>query len=266
MAADVTAVHSHEKPSSHTSPSTTPSLASKDHWSLMATLADVLPPVQSPDETLATAQLYYNRYVRFISTTSTPNPLDAPTLALTTLILSTKATESPRRLHTVLIPAHRLLNPTAPPLRIPSATYDALRATLVRAELLLLRVLKFELRHPLALEYIPRYLERTIGEVDGADEINDMRREEREEWGVVAPMETGIGKACRAEVVAAYKNYQLANFFPARAIAAACVFRTIQSRGLHVADDVGAWVDDITSRKVDEEDLNEILLELNRNT
>ncbi len=129
--------------------------------------------------------------------------------------LASKSTESPRRLREFLLPAHRLLhghdpsrplspNPIAKPLTIPSATYDTLRATLVQAELVLLRVLAFELRIPLPLDYLPRYLDRTLEDVASAGEdYEGWGKEEREEYGVVSAMDTGVGRACKARAVEA---------------------------------------------------------------
>ena len=83
-------------------------------------------------------------------------------------------------------------------------------------------------------------------------------REEREEYGVVGGvMETGIGRACVAKVVEACKNPQLANLFPARTVAVACLFVVLGERGLEVRGSRGEWVRDVTNRKVDEEDFSE---------
>ena len=113
----------------------------------------------------------------------------------------------------ILFPAHRLLhdhsgassNPVSQPLEVPSTIYDTLRATLVQAELMLLRILGFELRIPLPLDYMPRYLERAIGEVADAGENYDFYgKEEKEEYGVVKDiMDTLFGRACRAKAVSA---------------------------------------------------------------
>lgn len=113
----------------------------------------------------------------------------------------------------ILFPAHRLLrqhkeassDSTNEPLVVPSATYDSLRATLVQAELMLLRILGFELRIPLPLDYLPRYLERAIGDVAGASENYDSwGKEEKEEYGVVKDaMDTSIGRACRTKAISA---------------------------------------------------------------
>jgi len=91
------------------------------------------------------------------------------------------------------------------PLTVPSETYDILRATVVQAELMLLRVLAFELRVPLSLDYLPRYLERAMENVvDAGEDYDTWGKEEKEEYGVVnIAMDTGIGKACRAKAVSA---------------------------------------------------------------
>lgn len=70
---------------------------------------------------------------------------------------------------------------------------------------MLLRVLGFELRLPLPLDYLCRYLDRAMGDVSDAGEDYDCwEKEEKEEYGVLKDrMETGIGRACRAKAVSA---------------------------------------------------------------
>ena len=55
------------------------------------------------------------------------------------------------------------------------------------------------------------------------------------------------------------KNYQLANFFPARAVALGCLHVVMEERGLRMTNERKDWVDDIASRKVDGEDFEEVL-------
>lgn len=57
------------------------------------------------------------------------------------------------------------------------------------------------------------------------------------------------------------KNYQLANFFPARAVAVGCLYMVLKKRGMLVHNR-DRWVDHITSGKVDVEDFEEVLEEL----
>lgn len=113
----------------------------------------------------------------------------------------------------ILFPAHRLLhqhneassNPIDQVLTVPSTIYDSLRATLVQAELVLLRILGFELRIALPLDYVPRYLERSMGDVAGSSESYDSwGNEAKEEYGVVKDvMDTSIGRAYRSKATSA---------------------------------------------------------------
>jgi hypothetical protein len=158
--------------------------------------------------------VYMNRYKRFNKSSDETDPLDAYTLALASLSLATKGTESPRRLREFLLPSYRLLrassSPPVPPLTFPSVLYDSLRATLVQSELIVLRVLKFELRLVLPFEFLPRYLDRTVGELNtggegwgGTEDYEGMERPVKEEYAIVGMLETSIGRAVRARVVEA---------------------------------------------------------------
>lgn len=60
-----------------------------------------------------------------------------------------------------------------------------------------------------------------------------------------------------------YKNYHLANFFPARVVAAGCLHRVMRRRGLSV-ENRDQWVSNITGGKVDSEDFEEVLFELGK--
>ena len=70
---------------------------------------------------------------------------------------------------------------------------------------MLLRILGFELRIPLPLDYMQRYLERATGEVaDAGENYSSYEKEEKEEYGVVKDvMDTLIGRACRAKAISA---------------------------------------------------------------
>ena len=113
----------------------------------------------------------------------------------------------------ILFPAHRLLHqrngasldPINQTLEVPSTMYDSLRATLVQAELMLLRILGFELRIPLPLDYLQRYLERVMGDLAGGSENYDSwGNEEKAEYGVVKDaMDSSIARACRAKAISA---------------------------------------------------------------
>ena len=70
---------------------------------------------------------------------------------------------------------------------------------------MLLRILGFELRIPLPLDYLARYVERAMGDVAGASEdYNTWGKEEKEEYGVVKDvMDTSLGRACRTKAISA---------------------------------------------------------------
>lgn len=60
------------------------------------------------------------------------------------------------------------------------------------------------------------------------------------------------------------KNYQLANLFPARAVALGCLYVVMEERGLRTANARQDWVDNTASGKVDNEDFEEIVEVLKR--
>lgn len=70
---------------------------------------------------------------------------------------------------------------------------------------MLLRILGFELRIPLPLNYLPRYVERAMEDIAGASEDYDSwGKEEKEEYGVVKDaMDTCFGRACRSKAISA---------------------------------------------------------------
>src|SRR5277367_811824 len=62
----------------------------------------------------------------------------------------------------ILVPAYRIMNPDKPSLTFPSDLYDALRFSTVTSELIMLRILKFELRVTLPQSYLPRLISRCL--------------------------------------------------------------------------------------------------------
>ena len=82
-----------------------------------------------------------------------------------------------------------------------------LRATLVQAELMLLRVLGFELKLPSPMDYLPRYLERAMEDInDVGEDYETWGKEYKSEYGVVEGgwMGTRLGKRASEMVVFAY--------------------------------------------------------------
>ena len=56
----------------------------------------------------------------------------------------------------------RIINPDRPTLTFPSDLYDTLRFSAVTSELIVLRILKFELRVTLPQTYLPRLISRCL--------------------------------------------------------------------------------------------------------
>lgn len=80
----------------------------------------------------------------------------------------------------------------------------------MQAELILLRTLKFELRIPLPYEFLPRYLERTVGELNfgrnswgGTEDYDGLGKEDQAEYKVVDFRDTNVAKACRVKILEA---------------------------------------------------------------
>jgi len=100
---------------------------------------------------------------------------------------------------------------------------------------------------------------------EGAEDYEDWGKEEKEEFGVVAMMETRMARMCRVRIIEACKNYELANLYPARVVAVGCLYFVMKEGGLNISDEVPSWLDNVTSGKVAMEDFEEVLVEL-RNT
>ncbi|KAK6535471.1 hypothetical protein TWF694_001927 [Orbilia ellipsospora] len=263
-----------------------PHLVTKDAVSFMAILADIL---RLQEESLSTAYIYMHKYRKFIrDSKSTPDFLDPHTLALTSLSLSTKATESPRRLRALLTPAHTLLHPHQPPIPVPSHHYDTLRSTLVTAELHLLRILKFELRVPLPHNHIPKILDLSLSSIPGED-YYDISSEKAEEDKIVRVMETYLGRQCGGLATRCLAEYSIANFYDARTVACGVVRVVLEENGVLITtttkssrdinmnngnngggeddgDDEGEgearWVEMVSGGNVDLEDYRDVVREV----
>jgi hypothetical protein len=122
------------------------------------------------------------------------------TLALAALSLASKVSEAPRRLRELIIPGYALIQGhkgTHPKLKIPSMEYDGLRASLVRVELLLLRVLGFDLRVSSPFDFLERYISRALEDYDSvAEEYEQSGKETMEEYGVGGLMDTSFAREC----------------------------------------------------------------------
>lgn len=194
-----------------------------------------------PEEVLSLAFLYMHQYRKCITDTKSEpkNALDAYTLSLAALSLSSKVSENLRRLREFLIPAWEILHPNDPALTFPSELYDDLRASLVAGEMLLLRVIRFNARIPQARDYLPRILDRML----------QTRVSEK----------SSIYEAAESWLSIAARDYRLSMFYPLRALAVASAYLACKEAGLEVAS-----FQDLTSnvKSVDPMDAREAVDEL----
>ncbi|KAI9152647.1 hypothetical protein H9P43_009443 [Blastocladiella emersonii ATCC 22665] len=116
-----------------------------------------------PVPTTSTALIYYYRFDRFrkdqksLALNPELKAIDPLLFATTCVYLSTKTTDCNRKIRDVLNSAHRALNPHHGNLKIDSA-YWKYRDSLLSAELVLLRSLKFELDVDLAYQPLIVYV------------------------------------------------------------------------------------------------------------
>ncbi|RPA86969.1 hypothetical protein BJ508DRAFT_410565 [Ascobolus immersus RN42] len=228
--------------------------------------------VRLQEESISMAFVYMHKYQRWVRKAKedqfpfeVEGLLDDYTIALTSLVLATKSTESPRRLRELLLPAYSLLHPSHPPLTFPSYKYDNLRDTLVNSELIMLRVLKFDLLLPLPYQYLEKYLSRVlvVGGLRGAQDLDDSKPGRKEEYAIVEVINGGTGRKARGVVYDAMKNPKMI-LYPARVIAAAAVYITIREQGFGVVMSTEEWVAAMTDKRVEACDLEEILEDLGK--
>ncbi|KAH7061226.1 hypothetical protein B0J12DRAFT_646994 [Macrophomina phaseolina] len=242
-----------------------------DPVSLMSILADVL---RLPEECLGMSFIYLNKYRKFQNNEDKFPSLDDYMLILACLSVASKATEAPRRVREFLLPAWQIMHRNRPdtvPLTCSSPTYDALRSALVRTELVLLRVLRFELRISTPFDCLPGYLSGVMREFNAGDTSSDAARdfdyrkkEQKEAERITDLMDTNIAKACKAKALFACRDYQLANYFQAKPVAAACIYTILQERGLIYGINARIWLREKISRSIDVADFEEAVLALGK--
>ncbi|KAL1647374.1 hypothetical protein SLS58_002702 [Diplodia intermedia] len=201
--------------------------------SMITLLGDIL---RLPEECLALSFVFLNRYQKFQRQQKTLLGLDDHMLALACLSVASKAKDAPRR-----------------------------------SELILLRVLKFELRVSTPFDFLSGYLGeamRDFGVDDGSADakgcFDDRNKEKKEADRIADLMETGIAKDCKAKALNACKNYQLANYFPAKTVTAACIYIILRDRGLLRGIDTKSWLKDKVSRSIEMEDFEEAVSNMDK--
>ena len=120
-------------------------------------------------------------------------------------------------------------------MKIPSDRYDATHSTLVTAELLLLRILGFNLRLVSPFNYLPQYLDRALQGLweycQYYDHPSESRRAGREA-AAGRMLASRVGLDVRAKVVEACRNMRREVTVPANVVALGCIWVVLEKRGL----------------------------------
>jgi hypothetical protein len=104
-------------------------------------------------------------------------------------------------------------------------------------------------------------LEKTLT-LDGTGHIDELGDEEKDEIAVAEVRDTRLGAAAYGLAGEAVRNYRLVNLFPARTVAAACVFVALEEAGLRVAQERRVWVKKLTGDRVEFVDFEEAVEEV----
>lgn len=121
-------------------------------------------------------------------------------------------------------------------------------------------MLRFELRVSLPYEYLPRLLEKAL---TLSEQLASASVEDRLESRVVDLKDTALGRAVWVKVGDAMRSYRICNFFPARAVAAACVFHVaVVERGLQAPGEREVWLRKVAGDRVEYEDFVDALEEI----
>lgn len=178
--------------------------------SLMMTLSCIL---RLNEPTTALCLLYYHKFQQWQEERSL-TVLDPDTLSLAAISLASKTLERPRRLREVLVPAYQLLQPDKAKLVFPSKLYDSLRAGLVNAELLLLRVIKFETLMPTPFECVEDLIRSYLV----------YSRSDSSHWDdYVAINDSVLAQSTKGVVLRGLMRRKVALFFTAKTIACAAL-------------------------------------------
>lgn len=96
-----------------------------------------------------------------------------------------------------------------------------------------------------------------------SEQLASASAEDRLESRVVDLKDTALGRAVWVKVGDAMRNYRICNFFPARAVAAACVFHVaVVERGLKAPGEHKVWLRKVAGDRVEYEDFVDALEEI----
>ncbi|CCJ30123.1 unnamed protein product [Pneumocystis jirovecii] len=211
-----------------------------------------------PEETTALAFVYYHRYHRWIEKISQDESLyliDDYTLAISSLSLASKATEQFRRMREFLVPAYSIINPSKPRLTFPSEFYDSLRDSVVNAELILLRVLKFDIKIILPFSYLTKALHLTLTTWHSETTDPTLQKEKY-------LINTAIGRYARCRIMDAISDYRLSTLYDPQTLSSACLWHALRDFRIFPEEKFLSWVLLITGSTEIHEDIQDAIYDL----
>ncbi|KAG4303841.1 hypothetical protein PORY_002770 [Pneumocystis oryctolagi] len=224
-------------------------------YSFLVLLSSIL---RLPEETIALASIYYHRYHRWLEKISQDgllHLLDNYTLAIASLSLASKATEQFRRMREFLVPAYSILNPTKPRLTFPSEFYDSLRDSIVNAELILLRVLKFDLKIILPFSYLTKALHLTLTTWHSETTEPILQKE-------AYLINTVIGRHARCRIMDAMSDYRLSTLYDPQTLSNACLWYVLRDFEIFSEEKFSSWVVSVTGSTQIHEDIQDAIYDL----
>ncbi|KAK9480261.1 hypothetical protein V1514DRAFT_302775 [Lipomyces japonicus] len=231
-----------------------------------------------PQFSVGSALVYLSRYkyyVKNIKDASLDPQLEPYTLSIVCLSLACKITECSRRPRELVVPSYHMLH-AGKQIKIPSAEYDAMRAGIVHAELVLLRVLGYSPQERLLLPAVFEVaLDRgVIGNVAGVAELQDIASAAwhttmtttttttttknshgktavaaAAEYGIVSMSQTAIGACVHKWMITWAQRHDLLAGSSSGVIAAACVFLAMEELGMN--SDMRFWVEYVVQDGLD---------------
>ncbi|KAG5520128.1 hypothetical protein PMAC_001204 [Pneumocystis sp. 'macacae'] len=211
-----------------------------------------------PEETTTLASIYYHKYHRWLEKISQDEPLyliDDYTLAIASLSLASKTTEQFRRMREFLVPAYSIINPSKPRLTFPSEFYDSLRDSVVNAELILLRVLKFDIKIMLPFSYLTKALHLTLTVWHSETTDPALQKE-------TYLVNTAIGRYARCCIMDAISDYRLSTLYDPQTLSNACLWYALRNFKIIPEEKFLSWVILVTGSTKIHEDIQDAVYDL----
>ncbi|KAJ2337962.1 hypothetical protein GGF43_006989, partial [Coemansia sp. RSA 2618] len=205
--------------------------ASKDELAFLRQASLML---ELPTSTWATGTVLFHRYCKYVTRSRSAEPLDPHVCLILCIYLATKVTEEPRKQRDMINVGHKLTNPdTDEPLA--GTTFDKLRETLTKSELVLMRALGFDVNVELPHAWIANIVYGMAWWDNNAEPPRDTDM-------IDARIKQVAGFAWRVANQAVEAG--LVDCEPARILAAACIVLAMEAYSEPLpARDLDQWAD-----------------------